>query len=109
MEMKLVTRGIEETAWLEEFARTTVAFALWHHRVTVERIWIRLDAEGAAHSGLVRCGITAETGWGPIRAGASGSGPHEALSEAALLLEIALFESARREREHGAAATHAAA
>lgn len=109
MEMKLVTQGIEATTWLEEFARTTVAFSLWHHRVAVERVWIHLDAAGAPHSGFARCGIAAETELGPISAGATGSGPHEALSEAALLLEIALFERAQRQREHGAAATHVAA
>jgi hypothetical protein len=109
MEMKLVTRGIEATNWLEEFARTTVAFSLWHHRVAVDRVWIHLDAAGPPHSGLARCGIAAETELGPISAGATASGPHEALSEAALLLEIALFERAQREREYGAAATHAAA
>jgi hypothetical protein len=109
MEMTLVTRGIEANAWLEEFARTTVAFSLWHHRVSVERVWIHLDAAGAPHSDSARCGIAADTELGPISAGATGSGPHEALSEAARLLEVALFERAQREREHGTAATHAAA
>lgn len=109
MEMKLMTRGIEANAWLEEFARTTVAFSLWHHRAAVDRVWIHLDAAEAPHAGFARCGIAAETELGPISAGATGSGPHEALSEAALLLEVALFERAQREREHGAGATHAAA
>jgi hypothetical protein len=109
MEMKLVTRGIEATAWLEEFARTTVAFSLWHHRVAVERVWIHLDTGGAPHAGFARCGIAAETELGPISAGATGSGPHEALAEAARLLEVALFERAERERERSAATTQAAA
>jgi len=31
--MNLVARGLQPDAWLEEFVRTSVVFALWHHQV----------------------------------------------------------------------------
>jgi len=97
MKIKLAATGIEVDVWLEEFARTNVAFALWHHRVSADSVWIQLDAAGASpRYGLVRCGIAVETEFGPVSAGATGGDPHEAIREAALLLEVAFFERAER-------------
>ena len=103
MKIKLVAQGIQADVWLEEFVRTTVAFALWHHHVAVEQVWIHLDAADASLGyGFARCGIAAETELGPVSAGATGSDPHEAIREAALLLELVLFERVQRKQNPAA-------
>ena len=96
MKLEWETHGVAVNPWLEEFARTTVAFAVWHYARRVETVEIRFDRTvDLDRNESVRCTLTARTPDGPVSSGATGSDASEATREAADLLEVALHRPAR--------------
>jgi hypothetical protein len=103
-ELELDLRGVARDPLLEQYVRTVVGFALWHHEVWVRRVLIRLErAAGAARPGPVRCGIRAELARGPaVEAGVIGADVHEAVTHAADLAELTLLRRRGLGRSGGA-------
>ena len=91
MEIALLARGLETDSMLEEFVRTTVAFAAWRQQPRVERVLVRLDVK-EDQNGFVRasCALRAETTRGRlVLAHARGVGVCEVVQDAADRLEAA--------------------
>ena len=98
MKIVLDSTGIEIDAWLTDYLRSTVVFALWHHEMRVERITVQLDrALDEGGGAYVRCALRALVpGRGPVVSGATGPDACEAVRTAADLLEVALHPLAAR-------------
>lgn len=96
------TEGVETSAFLEEFAARTLAFALWHHSEPARRVVLDLARSG---DGRFRCAVRAHVGRsGVLRVRASGADAHEAIVEAADRLELALLAHVRGASEPAVAA-----
>jgi len=91
MKLALKAEEFEVDAWLHDFLRTTVVFAIWHHELRVEAVHIRLDRAMDEQGDYVRCALRADTPSGPVSSGATGADVCEATHEAANLLEVALY------------------
>ncbi len=98
MKIVLDPTGIEVDAWLADYLRGTVTFALWHHELRVERVSVQLDrAADACGDAYVRCALRALVpGRGPVVSGATGPDACQAIRTAADLLEVALHPLAAR-------------
>lgn len=93
MELRVEAEGVGWDPWVEDFLRTTVMFAVWHHGGRIAAVDVRLDgAVDWRGETFLRCGLRAETAEGEsIEAGATGANLYEAIREAVHLLEVSLY------------------
>ena len=85
---------MEIDPWIEDYARTTLLFAIWHHDAKVERVHVSLDRvfeeDGEPY---VRCAVVVVTMGSPlVSAGCAGRDLCEAVQGAADRLEVAIYE-----------------
>ena len=91
MQIVVESGNVPVDAWLSEFLRTTVRFAVWHHTRLPERVTVLLGRADAASGGGVRCYVRAERrNDAQVSAGATGGEASEAIQQACDLLEAAL-------------------
>ncbi len=93
MKLVLEAKEFDVDAWLHDYVRTTVVFAIWHREVDVDLVHVRLDrAGGDDGAAYVRCSIRAEIPTrGPVASGATGPDVAAAVQQASDLLEVALL------------------
>ena len=97
MRFAVRSRDLAMDAWLEDYVRTTVVFAVWHYEPDVESVQVRVEG-GTAGAGAskVRCGIEVGTrSRGPVRSEATGNTAWKAVQAAAEAIEVALYPRVR--------------
>lgn len=92
MKLVLEAKGRPVDAWLRDYVRTTVVFAIWRHDLPFEILHVELDgAEDEKGMAYSRCGIRAELrDQAAVTTGATGTDVCSAVQEASDLLEAAL-------------------
>lgn len=97
MKLVLEARDLEIDAWIRDYVRTTVGFAIWHHALDFEAVHVRLDcARDEQGDAYLRCGLRAQLASGEaVSSGATATDLCNAVQEAADLLEVALYRPAR--------------
>ena len=96
MQLFLNTNDCPTDAWVEEFLRTTVVFAVWNHREPIRRIRVDLSRPGGKADGTVHCRIEAATERRVVAAESLDRDLSEAIQTAADRLEVALWHEPGR-------------
>ena len=93
MKFVLEAEGLEIDAWLRDYVRTTVIFAIWHHTQSFAAVHVQLDcARDEKDDPYVHCGLRAElSNGGAVSSGAMGPDLCSAVQEASDRLEVALY------------------
>ncbi len=105
MQLFLNTNGFERSAWLDEFLRTTIVFAVWRHSERIQHVTVQLEPlleKGSDQR--VHCRLEAATANGVVSVGSSRSNLCEAIRGAADRLEVALHR--RGADRHTGFSTH---
>lgn len=97
MKLVLEAKGLEIDAWIREYVRTTIVFAIWHHALRFDAVHVQLECARDEKDDLyVRCGILAKLSSGRVvSSGATGPDLCSAVQEASDLLEAALYRPHR--------------
>lgn len=96
MDVNIESLGVPVDAWMQQFVRTTVEFAVWHHQLRVNRARVTLEQVPVGAGSRVRCVIEAPVRHGCARGEALAAHACEAVHRAADRLEVDLFSKNAR-------------